>query len=239
MRYRNRLLLIVTITMCLLLLGSGSVFADTYYTVQPGDTVYWIAQDYGVPMEALASCNGVWDLIYPGEVLIIPDSDTAITTYAASAMAGTWADDAYADTWADDAYTDTWADDAYTDTAAAYYTTSGDVDLLARLIYSEARGESYVGQVAVGAVALNRLYSGRFGSTLSEVIFEPWAFTATHDGQFWYTPDSTAYQAAMDALSGWDPTGGATYYFNPATATSPWIWSRTITGQIGNHLFGF
>lgn len=112
-----------------------------------------------------------------------------------------------------------------------------DVALLARLIYGEARGESYTGQVAVAAVVLNRVKSSSFPNTISGVIYQPYAFTAVSDGQINYTPNSTAYSAAKDAINGWDPTGGAVYYYNPSTATSAWIYSRKVTTTIGNHVF--
>ncbi len=115
--------------------------------------------------------------------------------------------------------------------------TNSDVYLLAKLIYSEARGEPYVGQVAVGAVVLNRVADPGFPNTLEGVIYQPWAFTALHDGQFELEPNSTAYQAAQDALNGWDPTYGCIYYYNPKTATSSWIFSRTTVVTIGNHVF--
>ncbi|MEW9032490.1 MAG: spore cortex-lytic enzyme, partial [Planifilum fimeticola] len=112
-----------------------------------------------------------------------------------------------------------------------------DFDLLARAIYSEARGEPYVGQVAVGAVILNRIDSEKFPDTLSGVIFQPQAFEAVADGQIWLEPDETAKKAAMDALNGWDPSGGALYYFNPDRAISKWIWSRPQIKRIGKHIF--
>lgn len=112
-----------------------------------------------------------------------------------------------------------------------------DVNLLARLIYGEARGESYVGQVAVGAVVMNRIKSASFPNTMSGVIYQSYAFTAVDDGQINLTPDATAKKAAQDAMNGWDPTYGAIYYYNPATATSAWIFSRTTTVTIGNHVF--
>lgn len=115
--------------------------------------------------------------------------------------------------------------------------TNNDLYLLAKLIHSEARGEPYTGQVAVGAVVLNRVKDAGFPNTLQGVIYQPWAFTALHDGQFDLEPNSTAYQAAQDALNGWDPTYGCLYYYNPATATSAWIWSRTTVVTIGNHVF--
>ena len=121
--------------------------------------------------------------------------------------------------------------------ATATGSSSGDVELLARLISAEARGESYTGQVAVGAVVLNRMESPSFPSTMSGVIYQSGAFSCISDGQFWGAVSDSAYKAARDALNGWDPSGGAIYYFNPATATSSWIWSRPVITVIGNHYF--
>ncbi|WP_261381300.1 spore cortex-lytic enzyme [Paenibacillus cremeus] len=118
-----------------------------------------------------------------------------------------------------------------------YSVNQSELDMLAHIIYSEARGESYTGQVAVGAVVMNRVQSGTFPNTVQGVIFEPGAFTAVSDGQYYLTPDRTAYLAAYDAVRGWDPTNQALYYFNPKTATSTWIWSRPQTVTIGNHIF--
>ena len=115
--------------------------------------------------------------------------------------------------------------------------TSGDVALLARLISAEARGESYEGQVAVGAVVMNRIAHPSFPNTLSGVIYQRGAFSCLADGQFDRPVAQSAYQAARDAMNGYDPTGGAIYYFNPATATSAWIWSRPLLVTIGRHRF--
>lgn len=115
--------------------------------------------------------------------------------------------------------------------------SDADINLLARLIYGEARGESYVGQVAVGAVVLNRIKSASFPNTMSGVIYQRYAFTAVDDGQINLTPNATARKAAQDAMNGWDPSYGALYYYNPATATSAWIFSRKTTVTIGNHVF--
>lgn len=112
-----------------------------------------------------------------------------------------------------------------------------ELDMLAKIIYAEARGESYKGQVAVGAVVMNRLASSSFPDTIKGVIEQPRAFTAVDDGQYSLKPDKIAYQAAEDAIQGNDPTGDALYYFNPDTATSKWIWSRKQTVKIGNHIF--
>jgi N-acetylmuramoyl-L-alanine amidase len=115
--------------------------------------------------------------------------------------------------------------------------SENDIRLMANAVYGEARGEPYVGQVAVAAVILNRTRHPSFPKTPAAVIFEPRAFTAVADGQIWLTPNATARKAVQDAINGWDPTGGCIYYFNPATATSAWIWSRPQVKRIGKHIF--
>jgi N-acetylmuramoyl-L-alanine amidase len=112
-----------------------------------------------------------------------------------------------------------------------------DINLMANAVNGEARGEPYVGQVAVAAVILNRVKSASFPNTISGVIFQPGAFTAVADGQIWLTPNESSKKAVKDALNGWDPTGGCIYYFNPATATSKWIWTRKQVKNIGKHIF--
>lgn len=115
--------------------------------------------------------------------------------------------------------------------------TDKDIKMMANAVYGEARGEPYVGQVAVAAVILNRVRSSQFPNTPSGVIFQPGAFTAVADGQIWLTPNESAMKAVKDALSGWDPTDGCLYYFNPETATSKWIWTRPQYKTIGKHIF--
>ena len=115
--------------------------------------------------------------------------------------------------------------------------TSSDLYLLAKTIYAEARGESYTGQVAVGAVILNRVKSSKFPNTISGVVYQKHAFTAVSDGQINLEPDKTAMNAAQDAMNGWDPTYGCIYYYNPAVATSSWIFSRKTVTTIGKHVF--
>ena len=114
---------------------------------------------------------------------------------------------------------------------------STNLDLLARLVHGEARGEPYSGQVAVAAVVLNRVKSSSFPNTIAGVIYQKGAFDVVSDGQINMSPDSTSKKAAQDALNGWDPSYGAIYYFNPNTATNKWIWSRPMTVTIGNHRF--
>jgi N-acetylmuramoyl-L-alanine amidase len=113
-----------------------------------------------------------------------------------------------------------------------------DRDLLARLTSAEAKGEPYEGQVAVAAVILNRIKDPRFPKTLQGVVYETDAFEPVSNGTIYDPPTDSAVRAAQDALNGWDPSDGALYFWNPATATSPWIWSRTITLRIGKHVFG-
>lgn len=115
---------------------------------------------------------------------------------------------------------------------------SSDEYLLARAIHGEARGEPYVGKVAVAAVVLNRTRDAAFPNTIAGVIYQPLAFTAVADGQINLTPNKDSINAARDALNGWDPTYGCLYYWNPATATSKWIWSRKVVLKIGKHWFG-
>ncbi len=115
--------------------------------------------------------------------------------------------------------------------------TSSDVYLLAKTIYAEGRGEPYVGQVAIGAVIMNRIRSAAFPNTISGVVYQKGAFTAVDDGQINLTPNETAMKAARDAINGWDPTGGALYYYNPAVATSAWIFDRQTITVIGKHIF--
>lgn len=120
--------------------------------------------------------------------------------------------------------------------SAASYNES-ETYLLGRLVHGEARGEPYVGKVAVAAVVLNRVKSPSFPNTISGVIYQSGAFDAVSDGQINLTPDEDSLRAARDALNGWDPTGGCLYYYNPATATNGWIWSRTVQLSIGKHNF--
>ena len=115
--------------------------------------------------------------------------------------------------------------------------SSSDLYLMAKAIYAEGRGESYVGQVAIGAVIMNRVKNPSFPNTISGVIYQKGAFTAVADGQINLEPNQTAYNAARDAMNGWDPTYGALYYYNPAKSTSAWIFSRPTVTTIGKHVF--
>ncbi|GAB7386759.1 spore cortex-lytic enzyme [Bacillaceae bacterium] len=115
--------------------------------------------------------------------------------------------------------------------------SANEIRMMANAVHGEARGEPYIGQVAVAAVILNRVESPAFPDTPTAVIFEPGAFTAVADGQIWLQPNQRAIKAVLDAINGWDPSGGALYYFNPNTATSGWIWTRPQIKRIGKHIF--
>lgn len=116
--------------------------------------------------------------------------------------------------------------------------SSNDVYVLSKIISGEARGEKFLGQVAVGSVIINRVKNPNFPNSVYGVVFEPGAFDAVSDGQYYSPPSSSALKAARSAINGWDPSGGALYYWNPSTATSRWIWSRRIIARIGRHVFG-
>nr|WP_245947417.1 spore cortex-lytic enzyme [Bacillus taeanensis] len=115
--------------------------------------------------------------------------------------------------------------------------TVNEIQMMAQMVYGEARGEAYEGQVAIAAVILNRIDAKDFPNSVSGVLFEHGAFTAVSDGQYYNSPNSTAYKAVYHAIRGWDPSGGAVFYFNPSTATSKWIWSRPQIKRIGKHIF--
>lgn len=193
------------------LVGIQPVDAATrVHVVSKGETLYEIASWYGTTVNAIKQANNYWsDIIKPGQKLIIPTGASGSHGSASTLSSRDWSG----------------------------RLSRSDIYLLAKLIYAEARGEPYEGQVAVGAVVLNRVKSPDFPNTVAGVIYQPLAFTAVSDGQIYLEPDSTALKAAEDAASGWDPSGGALYYYNPAMAQSKWIWSRPVIKKIGNHVF--
>lgn len=197
---------------------SGSTSAKTY-TVVRGDSLFLIAQRNGTTIEQLKMANNLnTNVIYPGQVLNLPSGTTS--TQANSTTVNN---------------TETRSNQ--TSSGRIMQVSDREMDLLARAVYSEARGEPFEGQVAVAAVIFNRVRHAEFPNTIEGVIFEPWAFTAVHDGQFWLTPNSTAYRAVEEALRGSDPSGGAIFYYNPVTATNQWIRTRQIIARIGRHVF--
>ncbi|HHY60197.1 MAG TPA: LysM peptidoglycan-binding domain-containing protein [Clostridia bacterium] len=197
-------------TVFLLVLAFKPAWAEaavTRYTVQRGDSIFFISQRFHVKQQDIINYNGLKSTtIYPGQVLLIPVPDAPASRSLVSGR-------------------------------SRYTISEQDKRLMAQMVYGEARGESFEGQVAVAAVILNRLNSPDFPDTIPGVLFQPGAFTAVQDGQFYLEPNATAFRAVEEALAGRDPTGGALYYWNPAKATSRWIWTRSIIKRIGNHVF--
>lgn len=181
--------------------------AASYY-VQPGDTLWLIAEQFGVTVEEIKQASGIWyDLLYPGDVLIVPDESHAYRGEPTTSRGG-------------------------------IRPSSQDVQMLAQMIMAEAAGEPYEGKVAVAAVILNRLEHPSFPKTLSGVLYETDAFEPILNGSFYSQgPNAQCVQAATEALAGADPTGGAVYFYNPSTARSSWIFTRPVVKQIGNHVF--
>lgn len=179
-------------------------------TVQPGDTLSSIALRNKTTVQELIRLNGITqpDKIYAGQKLFVPVRDTSIYGRNLASLS-----------------------------RGRVPVTEEELELLARVIHGEARGEDFIGQVAVGAVVLNRVQSSGFPNTIREVIYQKNAFTAVHDRQINLEPNETAYQAALAAIMGEDPTGGAVYYYNPKIATDRWIKTRPVIKTIGNHTF--
>lgn len=251
-RINLRLVQIFLVAVLFLQLTAGPAIAASSYIVQKGDSLYLIAQKNGVSVSALKAANGFSsDQIYPGSELVIPGAggSTKYTVvsgdnlYLIAKRFGVSVDSIRRanNIWKDVVYPGQvlYIPGARTAllTTASRGLARNDIDLLARTVHAEARGEVYEGQVAVAAVILNRLKNPNFPNTISGIIYEPWAFSAVDDGQINLKADATAHKAVQDALNGWDPTYGAIYYWNPATATSKWVWSRPITTRIGNHVF--
>lgn len=186
------------------------------HRVKTGESLYLIAKQYGSTVASIKSANNLSsNTIQPGKVLQVPVDAAAIQNSGSN-------------------------DAVVTTSRGGYYRSysQAEWDMLAQVVYGEARGESYKGQVAVAAVVLNRMDNDAFPDTMYGVVFQKNAFTCVSDGQYYLTPNRTAYQAALEAMHGSDPTGGCLYYWNPATATSSWIWTRRIETTIGNHVFG-
>ncbi|MDK2822268.1 MAG: N-acetylmuramoyl-L-alanine amidase [Clostridia bacterium] len=226
------------------------------YTVVPGDTLFLIGQRFGISYQSIMQQNKLYNsTIYPGMNLKVPAKPGASSLYTVRAgdslflLAKRYGTTIDAIKNANGLWSDTikvgqrlripvgTSSIKSSRSYGNYNFTQDEIYLMARAVYGEARGESYTGQVAIAAVILNRMESQDFPNTVKGVIFQPWAFTAVNDGQFWLTPDATAIRAVRDAINGYDPTGGALYYWNPVTATNKWIWSRPIIKQIGKHVF--
>ena len=213
----NRKHIALILTAALLILAAGGVFAQTVSYGARGETVRKIQQR----LKQWGYYSGSVDGVFGSQTLAAVKSFQRKNGLTADGIVGEKTAVALGISLPSD-----------TDRTA-----TGDVWLLARVIYGEARGEPYKGQVAIGAVVLNRVRSASFPNTIAGVIYQKGAFDAVSDGQINLAPNDTAVRAARDALSGWDPTNGCLFYYNPATATSKWMLSRPVLLRIGSHAF--
>ena len=264
MKRRNTLTIVTACFLsCSLMFGGGTALADTYY-VKAGDSLYSIANKHKITVEALKQANNLQSSnILAGQTLQIPTQDishrvaSGETLYQLAQRYGCTVNDIKKRNnltsdviqagvvlkipAASGTTGNSNSNAVVTSSRGGNYQrtyTQAEWDMLAQVVYGEARGEIYDGQVAVAAVVLNRLEHDAFPNTLRGVVFQKNAFTCVSDGQYYLTPNRTAYEAALEAMQGNDPTGGCLYYWNPTTATSSWIWTRRIEARIGNHVFG-
>jgi len=227
----------------LILLTRAALAAPLRYTVVPGDSLFSIGQRFGVSATALARYNGLTsNTIYPGQVLAIPGL-TAYTVRPGDSLylLGQRFGTTVAELWRLNALG---SDRIVVGQTLAVplgriMLTSDEVYLLGQMIHAEAEAEPYLGKVAVGAVILNRIRHPLFPSTLRGVLFQPGQFEPIMNGWFWRPPGTESLRAAHDAVAGWDPTGGALYFYNPDKATNRWIFTRPIALRIGNHVFTY
>lgn len=227
--------------------------AATPYTVKPGDTLWKISQAHGVPLSKLQAANGWPAVLYVGQTLTIPGVNSGgtyivkagdtlwliakrygTTVTAIKSANGLTSDYLYV------GQTLTIPGQVSTPAPAPGVGkfTAEEMQLLAQIVHAEAQGEPYAGQVGVAAVVLNRIKDSRFPNTLKGVLFQTNAFSPVAEGTLWNTPSAASYKAALDAVNGYDPTYNAVYFFNPAgVGPNSWMWTRTVTVQIGNHIF--
>lgn len=237
---------------------------DKIYYVQPGDSLYKIAQKFETTIEKIKEENNLeTDELMVDQKLIIPvpasdtpdfdksqfevvlsyevKSDDNLIMIASKFNISTQTLKLYNDLTSNTLWTGQELliplDISENNINEKFNVTPEELGLLARAVHSEARGEPFKGQVAVAAVILNRVRHSFFPDNIRDVIFQPWQFSAVHDGQFWLDPGQQAFVAARAALKGWDPTKGAIYYYNPKTATSDWVFYRNVVIKIGDHYF--
>ncbi len=230
------------------------VESELVYYVKPGDSLYRLAREYSTTTSRIKELNNLrYDYLYVGQKLIIPlaKAETGYTYYVKPGDSLYKIAAQFNSTVQDiknlnNLYTNSIyvgqklrisMDVIKEGYGKRLIINKEEMDLMARAVYSEARGEPYNGQVAVAAVIINRVLHPLFPNTLRGVIFQPWQFTALHDGQFWLQPNQASYTAAKAALDGWDPSGGAIYYYNPVTASSRWVFYRQVIIKIGQHFF--
>lgn len=229
--------------------------SEISYVVQAGDSLYFISKKYGVSVDDIKKANNLTnDNIFVGQKLIIESESTekwytvqkGDTLYLIGKKYGITAQELMQYNGLKNTNLEIGqklrvpasTSNINVSRSLSVQFSQDDIYWMAKAVYAEARGEVYKGQVAVANVLINRVKASSFPNTVKGVIFEPLAFSCVADGQIYLEPNATAYQAVKEAINGPDITNGALYYWNPATSTSKWIWSRKITGKIGNHVFG-
>lgn len=201
--------------------------ADWKYTPQAGDSLWLLNQRFGPSVAELEGRNGLsGDTIYAGKALVVPSADFPRSADANPASVGAAAPANQTSTVQRQAAP-----------ASRIPYTQGDLDMLAHLVMAEAGSEPYQGQVGAAAVVINRVQSGRFPRSVGGVIFQTDAFESVSNGWYWNPAPASAYRAAQDALNGWDPSGGALFFFNPAKTSNAFMWARPVITQIGGHVF--
>ncbi len=258
-RFRWHMASVLVAGLLLLFAYAGAAEASWQYTVKAGDTMYLIGKRFGVSVANLKAANGLKrDGVYSGQKLTIPSGNSVSrnadgssyrvqkgdTLFLIAKRFGTSVDvlQRYNGIRSNTVYLGQMLkiparNSRSTPVAVSRSSSSRDLELLARAVFSEGRGESYEGQVAIAAVIINRMKHPDFPKSIAGIIYQPGAFTAVTDGQINLKPNATSYKAAQDALNGWDPTNGAIYYWNPAKSTNKWVWSRPIIKRIGSHVF--
>ncbi len=253
--------LTLLLSLVVLVAGAGLAEASFQHAVVNGESLWKISQSYGTTMGAIINANNLSnpDLIYPGQVLIIPEQEgPASTKYTVKAGDTLWK---IAQQFGVDTYEIAWVNGManpdliypgqvlllndvgghVSDLSRGGRVSNSDLDLFARLVSSESAGEPYLGQVAVAATVLNRVKSPNFPNTLQGVIYQVcdgyYQYSPVLDGRINLPASSSAYQAVQEAIGGWDPSYGATGFYNPAKTTNQWVRSQPVTTVIGNHIF--
>lgn len=234
-----------------MLLTSGTTALAMDYTIQRGDSLFLIGQRFGVTVDELRNANGIsGDLIFAGETITIPDQEQNTYTvvrgdslFLIAQRNGTtieqlkMANNLTSDLIFPDQILKVPRGSTENSSGRVMNVTQREIDILARAVYGESRGEPFKGQVAVAAVILNRVRHNEFPNTIEGVVFQPGQFCVVDDGQIWLTPNQSAYRAVEEALKGNDPTGGAIFFYNPAKTNHRWMRSRPVLTTIGAHVF--
>jgi len=256
---------VVVIAALVMVLGFASVAeAQTLqHRVQPGESLWRISQRYGTSINELRRANSLWRTeIYPGETLAVPYSGSVHTVSSGESLfrIATWYETSVNEIQSLNRHYSTTiypgqrlaipesgtsrtngtsreTEERNTGSSSGFNLSAGEIDLLARTVYSEAKGEPYEGQVAVAAVVLNRIRSSQFPDSVWGIVYQQGQFEPVMRGTIYQSADNTAFRAVRDALNGWDPSWGALYFFNPSKTSNAFMWSRPVIRTIGGHRF--